>query len=129
MVLKRIEKECRQIVEIPGFMLRKPLEVVVSEEGGKCVATHLLPSLSEKGYMLSGIGETEEAAGDVLAKLISTAYSALSAQKPEQLGEELRLQRQYLLSIMEPYKPETAPESPERPKEPHNEREHFQKSY
>ena len=95
----------RECVEIEGYILRKPLELVIFEdidqpEDKLFTAMHTLPSrkLDQMGVELEGTGSTIEEATDNLTKKITDLYEEICIECPssrEKIG-----QRGYLKSIM-----------------------------
>lgn len=101
------EGEYAEIVEIPGFKLRKPLEVELSNDcmGGErdqYLAYHTLPSLNgPEGDMLGGREETKREAIKSLVDTVTGHYTNLEGYAfRDQLEPEQKLQWQYLRSIM-----------------------------
>ncbi|HLC57194.1 MAG TPA: hypothetical protein VJH95_01335 [Candidatus Nanoarchaeia archaeon] len=95
----------REISEVPGYKLRKPIEVALDElfDGKHYRAVHILPSLDSKsGEPIEGIGRTEEEAGDSLVEILTGIYSGLQRFEAEgkKLLPELRLQKTYLDTLM-----------------------------
>lgn len=94
----------RELVEIEGFILRKPLEYVIFEDVDsleeKYTAMHTLPSKNEDqmGVELEGIGETIGDAADSLTKKITDLYEKLCCNDPT--SPDQFIQRAYLRSIM-----------------------------
>jgi hypothetical protein len=91
-----------EILDIPGYTLRKPIEVAILEErdGEKRVgytATHVLPTDIGDGKLLSGVhvtakGKTE---GDAAKALIQELIDRFESPKSE-------IENQYLRNIMVP---------------------------
>ncbi len=100
--------EFREILQIPGYRLSKPLEIQVigQRERGVCqyIATHYLPSEryengAPKGTALIGRGETPEEAGDQLCKTIVFFWNLLKDAPKEILSPNRQLQQDYLRTL------------------------------
>ncbi len=107
--ISTIQAECREILQIPGYRLSKPLEIAVvghRERGAvtQYSATHYLPSSQYErgaptGNALVGIGNTPEEAGDNLGELIKDIWANLKGMPDKELWPEARLQKQYLSAL------------------------------
>ncbi|MFA7707616.1 MAG: hypothetical protein WCX73_01585 [Candidatus Pacearchaeota archaeon] len=93
----------RVLVEVPGYELRKGIEVALFKHEKEYTAVHYVPSFigKAKGTRLQGSGKTEESAAKSLARIIG--YRANSLEKLStinKLNAELKNELQYFNSIM-----------------------------
>lgn len=86
------EGQARFILEIPGYRLHKPVEVVFFQDGINGYRfQHTLPSPErESGLDIMGLGTTEYSAADSLLRQLTKRF-----ESPEN-----ELERNYLHSIM-----------------------------
>lgn len=92
----------RQILGISGYQLRKPIEVLITENSGTYLAEHILPAVgdNEQGCAVTGSGNTEFRATKDLVERLLGLYGDMQSATPETLGPELQLQKAYLDTIM-----------------------------
>jgi len=95
----------REICDVPGYRLRKPLEVALFEKKDRkgninYIATHNLPSSTGDaiGTGIEGRGKTEDEACRELAKTLVTRFEHLREQ--DNLPSELINERRYFDSII-----------------------------
>lgn len=95
--------EYRELTEVPGYRLRKGIEVALFRVGGGFVATHCVPSTigNGRGTELNGMGRTEDEAAKALGQRIAVVYENLKERA--ELGnvpEDLAIGKSYLDSIL-----------------------------
>ena len=113
------QSQFREIFAIEGFRLRKPVPVAFYEQEARDVSprftiTHRLPSLDGRGYLIEGHGDTAEEANEAFLELLTGLHSDLTDLTDAELGEETRLQRDYLNSIMCKEEPTSQANAPKR---------------
>ena len=83
--------QARGILEIPGYRLHKPIEILLFNESPRYKAQHTLPSPhSEHGRDITGLGETEESAASHLISQLLDSHTNPANE----------MERNYLHSIM-----------------------------
>ena len=98
----------KAVIEIPGYKLRKPLEMALFEDkdlSGQVIgyrAVHWLPSEDYKGKEIAKVGKTEEEAAKKVISTLITRYESLCASfKTNTLPPFLEKEKQYLDAILE----------------------------
>lgn len=100
--------EYRVLVEVPGYKLRKGIEVALFDEtssGGTYGAVHFLPSDSgdAKGTGIQARGKTPDEACSELARILSERATHLKRwRRQKNLSGQCMLELKYFNSIMIP---------------------------
>jgi hypothetical protein len=90
---------------VPGHRVRKPIVIALYDcphqrTHPRFSVTHSLPSLDGRGYSLDGHGDTEEEAVASFLELLTGFHGDICDDPDEILSEEVKLQRDYLKTIL-----------------------------